>query len=88
MANDDTDHDIDLPPDDSIIECWCGARGTYEELFDASGLPPGGCGGLGFVQCECGGDMCVCHHHGEVECDGCEDCDSDEEQFGMYDDDY
>lgn len=21
-----------------------------------------------------GGDLCVCHHHGEVPCNGCEDC--------------
>lgn len=60
--------------DDDIIRCWCGAEGTYDELFDEDGLPPGGCGGAGVVICECGGDLCVCHHHGEIECDGCEDC--------------
>lgn len=56
-----------------IITCWCGARGTYEEFFDVSGLEEG-CGGTGSVNCFCGGDQCVCHHHGELECDGCEDC--------------
>ena len=61
--------------DDNSITCWCGAHGTYEELFDESGLPLSGCGGSGFIECECGGDMWVCHHHGEVECPGCEDCD-------------
>lgn len=33
------------------------------------------CGGLGWMSCHCGGDMCVCGNQGEVECYGCEDCD-------------
>lgn len=33
-----------------------------------------GCSGTGTVHCWCGGDMCVCHHHGEVPCFGCPDC--------------
>ena len=24
--------------DDEIITCWCGAKGTYDELFDVSGV--------------------------------------------------
>ena len=64
----------ELPLEEAPITCWCGAQGTYEELFDDSGLPPT-CGGLGTLHCECGGDQCVCHHHGEVDCVGCEDCD-------------
>ncbi|KKN41849.1 hypothetical protein LCGC14_0719090 [marine sediment metagenome] len=74
----------ELIPDDDQIECWCGATGTYDKLFDASGLPPypQGCGGSGMLICECGGDQCVCHHHGEVECPGCEDCDDPDEMFG------
>ena len=59
---------------DPVITCWCGARGTYDELFDDSDAD-GGCGGSGVVHCYCGGDLCVCHHHGEYECPGCEDCD-------------
>lgn len=67
------------PPDDEIITCWCGEKGTYDELFDDIGLDEG-CGGSGFVYCYCGGDLCVCHHHGqEVECPGCEDCVPDDE---------
>lgn len=73
-------------PDGRPFECWCGAKGTYEELCDPLGLPPGNCGGAGYKICECGGDQCVCHHHGEVECDGCEDCDPEEEQFCVDDD--
>lgn len=35
-----------------------------------------GCGGLGVVHCNgCGGDLCVCACGGEIDCDGCEDCD-------------
>ena len=65
------------------ITCWCGATGTFEELFD-SDVYSDTCGGSGTLHCHCGGDFCVCHHHGEVECDGCRDCDLDEE--GFYED--
>ena len=62
-------------PDDEIITCWCGAKGTYDELFDD---PDEGCGGTGYVYCYCGGDQCVCHHHGqEIECPGCDECPED-----------
>ena len=66
---------------DDVIQCWCGASGTYEELFDSSGLDYT-CGGSGTLNCVCGGDFCVCHYHGLAECYGCEDCRKDE------DDDY
>jgi hypothetical protein len=69
--------------DDELITCWCGAVGTYEELFDFSGLDHC-CGGSGELHCECGGDLCVCHHHGSIECPGCADC----EPAGDFDDDY
>lgn len=67
--------------DDGRFECWCGVAGTFDELFDESGLPPDGrCGGLGVLFCECGGDgICVCHFHGQTDCDGCEDCDADDD---------
>lgn len=74
---------------DDIITCWCGAKGTYEELFD-DGCLDDCCGGSGYVECYCGGDQCVCHHHGqEVECPGCEDCeglDFDDDDMGDDDD--
>jgi len=55
-----------------IIQCWCGARGTFDELF---GELDQGCGGTGHVYCYCGGDICVCHYHGqEQECPGCDEC--------------
>lgn len=74
--------------DEEIITCWCGERGTYDELFDESGLADG-CGGSGTIDCHCGGDFCVCHHHGSVECDGCEDCYAGRDDGDDYDsDDY
>ena len=60
--------------DEPKIECWCGAVGTYEELFDVNHLDTT-CGGSGVLYCYCGGDFCMCHYHGELDCDGCEDCD-------------
>lgn len=57
--------------------CWCGAKGTYEELFDDEYLDKR-CGGSGILYCQCGGDLCVCHNHGEVQCFGCQDCEDDE----------
>ena len=76
---------MDTIEDDSIFQCWCGASGTYEQLFDDSGLDDT-CGGLGSLHCHCGGDLCVCHHHGEVECPGCEDCDIDDSGDEDFDD--
>lgn len=58
-----------------MARCWCGATGNAEDLFSSDGLEDG-CGGTGTLHCFCGGDNCVCHYHGETECDGCEDCDS------------
>jgi hypothetical protein len=67
--------------DDEIITCWCGASGTFDELFDDA-LFDEPCNGDGFLECYCGGDQCVCHHHGqEVECPGCEDCLHDRDEF-------
>ncbi len=48
--------------------CWCGTKHPYFAPIDR------GCGGTGIIDCHCGGDQCVCHWHGEIECDGCEDC--------------
>lgn len=61
------------------IKCWCGAEGTFEELFDQS-VYLDTCGGTGFLDCVCGGDFCICHHHGETECFGCVDCNDDQER--------
>lgn len=70
-----------LDRDGDQLRCHCGELGTYEELFDDAGLEP--CGGLRTTQCVCGGDLCICHNHGETECPGCVDCNdgSDEEAF-------
>lgn len=54
------------------VKCWCGEEGEEEDMF-ADELEHG-CGGTGTVHCWCGGDMCVCHHHGEAPCFGCPDC--------------
>jgi len=68
--------------EEPVLECWCGARGTYNELF--SDDLDESCGGSGELNCYCGGDFCVCHHHGSTECDGCEDC-QDEDDWSDYD---
>lgn len=79
MAGDNVERLPDF--DDDTMTCWCGASGTPEELFSDDGLPRT-CGGLGILECECGGDhLCVCHHHGEVDCYGCEDCDDDDDLY-------
>lgn len=76
-------------PDDEIITCWCGAQGTFDELFDDA-VYGESCGGDGFLYCLCGGDLCVCHHHGqEVECPGCPDCEfEDDDHYGPNPADY
>jgi hypothetical protein len=56
-----------------VMTCWCGEHGTYAELFNDDHLDSL-CGGSGKVECRCGGDVCVCHHHSQASCLGCEDC--------------
>lgn len=75
--------DKELPVTETVNEeggdkftCWCGATGKYEELFEPL---PTRCGGYGVVECYCGGDLCVCHNHGEQDCLGCKDCEGFDE---------
>ena len=72
--------------DDDKFTCWCGAVGDADEMFDDAVFEQG-CGGSGVLNCECGGDFCVCHHHGEIDCPGCEDCEPDDDEY-EWDDDY
>lgn len=37
------------------------------------------CGGTGWLDCECGGDFCVCTLAGGADCHGCADCREHEE---------
>lgn len=40
------------------------------------------CDGHGWITCNCGGDLCICGNGGDIECDGCEDCEpSDDEDY-------
>lgn len=77
--------DDDFDPKNSVIKCWCGAEGTFDELFsdDVCGRR---CGGSGHVDCYCGGDFCVCHYHGGTECDGCPDCEGEDDDDDYYED--
>ena len=56
-----------------LFRCWCGEIGTAEQMFSDDDLDAT-CGGTGTLYCYCGGDFCICHFHGETECDGCEEC--------------
>lgn len=76
---------VDPDENQEQMKCWCGATGTFEELFSDEVFEEC-CGGTGVIQCECGGDgLCVCHWHGEFHCDGCEDCEWDEHYDGLED---
>jgi hypothetical protein len=56
-----------------VVKCWCGVEGPASEMFRVEDLDPE-CGGWGDRVCRCGGDSCVCHHHGSAKCDGCSEC--------------
>lgn len=64
--------------------CWCGERDPHrdESVYEQT------CGGLGTLECRCGGDLCVCHNHGEVQCEGCDDCQDEptDDGYGDMDD--
>jgi len=62
--------------------CWCGCENPhYDDSLEET------CGGYGMLNCYCGGDQCVCHWHGGIECDGCEDCEENDGN-GDWADDY
>ena len=65
-----------------IRRCWCGVKNPYYAPL------PKTCDGSGTITCYCGGDLCVCHHHGEAECPGCPECDSegDDDPYDVYED--
>jgi hypothetical protein len=71
---------------DYEMTCWCGAEGKVSELYDHTGLESG-CGGTGSLNCHCGGDLCVCHYHGETECPGCTECEGPDDDFDDRDED-
>lgn len=84
MADHDETIEIDEDEEGFTGTCWCDP-GNSNCWFSTAYLNRT-CGGSGTLHCYCGGDLCVCHNHGEIECDGCEDC---EDQFAMEcDDDY
>jgi hypothetical protein len=55
--------------------CWCGEPNPYYAPV------PSRCDGHGYNNCLCGGDFCVCHNHGEVECFGCPDCEISDDDY-------
>jgi hypothetical protein len=61
--------------------CWCGVELTADDLEDMEAELPDTCGGTGSLRCMCGGDSCVCHNHGTVDCDGCVDCWDDDDHW-------
>lgn len=71
--------------DDGLTLKECPACGMSPAWFSLEGLDEG-CSGNGFVNCYCGGDQCVCHNHGEMECPGCDDCQEDADDDSYLDD--
>lgn len=68
-----------------------GSEGYYARHMDGAvwfheAATDRGCGGTGSINCYCGGDLCVCGNNGSIECDGCEDCERDDDGFGPEDD--
>lgn len=43
---------------------------------------PSDCGGLGMLLCDgCGGDLCVCHCGGQMDCEGCDRCSDRDDDY-------
>lgn len=80
FCNDRTGCKFCYPPEPPDV-CWCGAKNPYHAEIH------GGCGGMGILNCICGGDLCVCHNHGEVECFGCPDCEDREDDDDCHPED-
>lgn len=60
--------------EDLNTPCWCGEPDPHYEPQRRN------CGGMGYWDCLCGGDFCICHNHGESECFGCVDCEQDRDE--------
>ena len=52
---------------------------TYWHAGEGEGLEVS-CGGSGVRSCRCGGDNCCCGNFGEAECEGCPDCDCEDDE--------
>ncbi len=63
-----------------MTRCWCGVDNPYYAPLERY------CGGMGLIECICGGEFCICHHHGVVECSGCSECEPTEiiEEDDLY----
>ncbi len=70
---------LDLPDP----PCWCGEPHPHYDTDHVDQT----CGGSGMLRCLCGGDLCVCHNHDEIECPGCDECDFGEADDEDYEDD-
>lgn len=70
LCDDCDDNDCDEP-------CWCGEPHPYYDYDQIAEE----CDGSGVVSCLCGGDQCVCHHHGDAPCAGCVFCDNADEDY-------
>lgn len=69
-----------------------GERGFYARHMDGDVMWHAApdrdrCDGHGWITCYCGGDLCICGNGGEIECDGCEDCEPSEDN-NEWDDDH
>lgn len=42
------------------------------------------CGGTGWLECFCGGDLCVCTLYGGRDCLGCPDCRDEDDELEDY----
>lgn len=62
--------------------CWCSGR---KQVWFSTDALDRSCHGQGYLRCLCGGDFCVCHNHGEVECVGCLDCEYEPDDDWPYD---
>lgn len=52
--------------------------------LSASGAPKGWCDtcqNTGYVECLCGGDLCICENNGEMECPDCNGMPDDDEDY-------
>lgn len=88
-AIDGGDPEVDALQADADAKGWHGyyARTVDGEVHWYESPERERCGGHGYIRCRCGGDLCVCGNHGEIDCMGCDDCDPDDYEPDDYEDD-
>lgn len=65
---------LEVDPNGRRLWLWLASPLISENPRKSFTVAGEGCGGLGMLNCFCGGDICACEANGEIDCPGCDEC--------------